>query len=247
MELRPIDIARKLDVGTSALRHYEEWGIVPPAKRKKNGYRMYTEIHEAYFQCIRAMYPGYGMALIKKIMPMIQQKKFTEALWEVNQIQAALYQKRQQAIQALETLKSDHMEKFMEKRKKKWYMIGETAKVLDVPASTLRHWEKERLIQPRRDPDNGYRIYDKEDIRQLVMIRTLQSSVYFLDSVRSIIKEINQRSISEVRKIVLDSLKHMDIQIEQQLRGGYYLYRLIELLKSKEKNLSDYQVSSASS
>jgi len=34
MELRPIDIAKKLDVGTSAMRHYEEWGIVPPAKRK---------------------------------------------------------------------------------------------------------------------------------------------------------------------------------------------------------------------
>ncbi len=33
MELRPIDIAKKLDVGTSAMRHYEEWGIVPPAKR----------------------------------------------------------------------------------------------------------------------------------------------------------------------------------------------------------------------
>lgn len=184
------------------------------------------------------MYPGFGMALIKKIMPMIQQKNFTEALWEVNQFQAALYQKRQQAIQALETLKSDHMEKFMEKRKKKWYTIGEAAKALDVPASTLRHWEKEGLIQPRRDPDNGYRIYDKEDLRQLVIIRTLQSSVYFLDSVRRIMKEINQRSISEVRKIVLDSLKHMDFQIEQQLRGGYYLYRLIELVKRKEKKPS---------
>lgn len=59
MELRPIDIAKKLDVGTSAMRHYEEWGIVPPAKRKPSGYRVYTEVHEAYFLCIRANVPWF--------------------------------------------------------------------------------------------------------------------------------------------------------------------------------------------
>src|SRR5690606_3885889 len=146
MELRPIDIAKKLDVGTSAMRHYEEWGIVPPAKRKPNGYRVYTEVHEAYFLCLRAMYHGFGMATVKKIMPMIQQHKFTEALWEVNKVQAELYERKIQAMKALEILKPDHLENFLEKRKKKWYTIGEVEKEIKVPASTLRHWEKEGLI-----------------------------------------------------------------------------------------------------
>lgn len=233
MEMRPIDIARKLDIGTSALRHYEEWGIVPPAKRKSNGYRIYTEEHEAYFQCIRAMYPGFGMAAVRKIMPMIQQNNFTEALWEVNKNQAELFQRKQQAIKALEILKPDNMENFLEKRRKKWYTIGEVEQEIEVPATTLRHWEKEGLITPNRDPESGYRRYNHEDIRRLLIIRTVQSSVYLLDIVRTVIDKINQQSITHARKITMDSLAYMDYQIEQQLRGAHYLYKLIELIKQK--------------
>lgn len=239
MELRPIDIARKLDIGTSALRHYEDWGIVPPAKRKPNGYRTYTKEHEAYFKCIRAMYPGFGMATVKKIMPLLQENKITEALWEVNKIQADLYQRKQLAIKALEILKPDNMERFLQKRNKRTYTIGEVEKEIDVPATTLRHWEKEGLITPARDSENGYRMYTKEDIRRLLIIRTVQSSVFFLDAVRDILDKINHQSITEIRKITMDSLAFMDYQIEQQLRGTHYLYRLIELLKKKGNGTSD--------
>lgn len=218
------------------MHHYEEWGIVPPAKRKPNGYRIYTEIHEAYFLCVRAMYHGYGMATVKKVMPLIQQGKYTEALWEVNKVQAELFQKKQEAMEALEILKPDNMEQFLKKRKKKWYTIGEVEKEINVPATTLRHWEKEGLIQPKRDQENGYRIFNREDIRQLVIIRTIKSSVYFLDTVRDILEKIKGKSIAEIRKIIIDSLEYMDYQIKQQLRGSYYLYELIELLKKKEEN-----------
>lgn len=235
MELRPIDIARKLDVGTSALRHYEKWGIVPRALRKPNGYRVYTEEHEAYFQCIRAMYHGFGMATVRKIMPLIQENKFTRALWEVNRVQADLFQRKEQATKALEILKPENMKAFMDKRKKKWYTIGEVEKEIEVPATTLRHWEKEGLIRPSRDLESGYRLYGREDIRCLLIIRTVQPSVFFLDSVREVMEKVNQHSISEIRKITLDSLAYMDYQIEQQLRGAHYLYKLIELLNKKRK------------
>lgn len=233
MEIRPIDIARKLDIGTSALRHYEAWGIVPLPKRKPNGYRIYTEEHEAYFQCIRAMYPGFGMATVRKIMPMIQQREFTKALWEVNNIQAELYQKKQQATQAMEILNPDKMESFLKKRNKKWYTIGEVAHEIEVPATTLRHWEKEGLILPNRNPENGYRQYNHEDIQRLLIIRTMQSSVYLLDIVRDAMEKINQQSLVQARKITMDALASMDYEIEQQLRGAHYLYKLIELLKQK--------------
>ncbi|WP_226528567.1 MerR family transcriptional regulator [Metabacillus niabensis] len=233
MELKPIDIARKLDVGTSALRHYEEWGIVPKAVRKPNGYRVYTEEHEAYFLCIRAMYHGFGMATVRKIMPMIQQNNFMEALWEVNAIQADLFLRKQQATKALDILKPKNMQRFLDKRNKEWYSIGEVEKEIEVPASTLRHWEKEELIKPIRDPESGYRMYNHEDIHRLLIIKTVQSSVYLLDSVREILEKINQHSLSEARKFTMDSLAYMDYQIEQQLRGAHYLYKLIELLKEK--------------
>src|SRR5690606_27846345 len=68
---------------------------------------------------------------------------------------------------------------------------------------------------------------------ELLIIRTVQSSVYFLDSVKEIMEKINKHSLSEIRKITIDSLAYMDYQIEQQLRGAHYLYKLIELIKQK--------------
>ncbi len=73
--IRPIDIANKLGVSTSALRHYESWGIVPPVERAANGYRMYTEEHVAYFECIRSMAPGFGIQLTSRVTLLLQQRK----------------------------------------------------------------------------------------------------------------------------------------------------------------------------
>ncbi|WP_440895099.1 MerR family transcriptional regulator [Amphibacillus sp. Q70] len=237
MEFRPIDLANKLDVGTSALRHYEEWGIVPKASRKANGYRVYTEVHEAYFQCIRAMYPGFGMKVVRQVMPLLQESKFTEALWEVNAVQADIFERRKQAMDAIEILSPNNIQDFMQKQQKKYYTIGEVERELHIPASTLRHWEKEDLITPERNPENGYRIYTRDDMRKLLIIRTVQPSVYLLDIVRDILDKVQQHRLMDVRKIVLDSLAYMDYQIEQQLRGMHYLYELCKLLKRQDSGL----------
>ncbi len=166
-------------------------------------------------------------------MPLLQQEKFTEALWEINKIQAELFQKKQQAMQALEILKPEQMEDFLKKRSKKWYTIGEVEREIEVPATTIRHWELEGLITPRRHPDNGYRQYSRDDIRQLLIIRTVQSSVFFLETVREVLDKIDQQSFEKAREITEDSLAYMDYQIEQQLRGAHYLYKLVVLLKQK--------------
>lgn len=58
--LKPKDIAKELQISTSALRHYESWGVVPSPERSENGYRLYTQTHLAYFRCLRAMF-GFGL------------------------------------------------------------------------------------------------------------------------------------------------------------------------------------------
>lgn len=230
MEYKPSEVANKLDVGTSALRHYEKWGIVPPAKRKANGYRVYTDEHIAYFQCIRAMYAGFGMATVRKIMPMIQKHQFTEALWEVNKLQAAFYQKKQDALQVLSILQPNEMENFLQKHPEKWYTIGEVEKLTNVPATTIRHWETEGLLTPDRHPENGYRLYNREHIRRLLIIHTVQASVFLLNTVRDILAKIDDHDVTKAKEIAEESLHAMDRQIEYQLRTSYYLYKLIQII-----------------
>ena len=56
---------------------------------------------------------------------------------------------------------------------KKYYKIGEVSKLLDVPASTLRYWEKEfAQIKPMKSK-KGDRIYSLKDIDILKEIKYL--------------------------------------------------------------------------
>jgi DNA-binding transcriptional MerR regulator len=56
-------------------------------------------------------------------------------------------------------------------QEKMWFSIGETAEALNIPASTLRFWEKEfDMLKPRKNK-KGDRFYSKNDIS---ILRTIQ-------------------------------------------------------------------------
>lgn len=230
--IKPIDIARKLNISTSALRHYESWGIIPTVKRAPNGYRLYTPEHVAYFECIRAMNTGFGMNLIRKIMPLIQEGNFIDVLWHVNEVQVNIYREKNRVEQALQVLEHEEFNRFSGRHKKEWYTIGEAAKEVGVANSAIRHWEKEGLIEPQRDLENGYRKYSHTDVHKLLIIRTLRSAVYSLDIVREVLEEVDQNNLAHAIKIARDSLIHLDNLISEQLRGLYYLYKLFEEVRN---------------
>lgn len=73
----------------------------------------------------------------------------------------------------------------------------------------------------------------RADLRRLLIIRTLRSAVYSLEVVGEVLDEIDQHSISHAKKIASDALQHMDYIIQQQLRAGYYLYKLCEFIQKK--------------
>lgn len=45
--------------------------------------------------------------------------------------------------------------------------ITEAANQLGVSVSTLRNWDRQGKLRPRRHPMNGYRIYDRAEIVRL--------------------------------------------------------------------------------
>lgn len=58
----------------------------------------------------------------------------------------------------------------MDSLNKKYYKISEVAAILNIPASTLRFWEKEfTVIKPRRN-DKGTRFYTPADIEKIRMV-----------------------------------------------------------------------------
>lgn len=58
----------------------------------------------------------------------------------------------------------------MDSLSKKYYKISEVAELLNIPASTLRFWERSfTVIKPRRN-DHGTRFYTPSDIEKISMI-----------------------------------------------------------------------------
>src|SRR5690606_5077014 len=66
----------------------------PPVPRAANGYRVYTEEHVAYFECIRAMIPGFGIPITREVVRKLQKQEVDEALWLVNEQQALLHREK---------------------------------------------------------------------------------------------------------------------------------------------------------
>ncbi|MDU2064461.1 MAG: MerR family transcriptional regulator [Sporomusaceae bacterium] len=73
---------------------------------------------------------------------------------------------------------------------KKYYTIGETAKLLGVTAQTLRHYEKIGILEPRYISEkNGYRYYEFNQFHIIDRIKYLQYLGLSLTEIGNIVKK----------------------------------------------------------
>lgn len=54
------------------------------------------------------------------------------------------------------------------KNLRQYMNVNEAAKYLGVSPNTLRNWGKAGRIKERRNPVNGYRVYDKAELDELL-------------------------------------------------------------------------------
>lgn len=228
---KPVEIARELNISTSALRHYESWGVVPTPARAANGYRLYTKVHLAYFRCLRTMFFGFGVPMTCEVLRYIQNADIDAAFWLVNKEQADLQHEKVSADQTLELLQSLELPSVANKKLKKHMTIGEAAEFTGVAASAIRHWEKEGLFIPERDPENGYRLFTAMHIRKLLLIRTLRNTVYFLKNMKEFVQAIEHQNIEQAKKVTEHAVNSINDRNRQQFRG---VHQLVELCKTLE-------------
>jgi len=223
-KIRPIDIAKKLNISTSTLRSYEEREIVPKPKRSNAGYRIYTEEHVAYFECIAAMSPGFGMDITSAALKKLQQKELDAALWIINHAQVANYEDKimiERVNKHLDNLNHEHS-----------MTTGELSLQTNIPPSTLRYWEKEGFITSKRGELNNYRLFDTFQLIKALLMKITQNAVYSYEviQIKKEIKELNQYDLEEVKKVIDHIQKHLNKRNQKQLKGIFYLYKLSNIL-----------------
>ncbi|MGW9126859.1 MerR family DNA-binding transcriptional regulator [Paenibacillus chitinolyticus] len=232
MNFRPIDIARKLHVSTSALRNYEAAGLVPPANRTASGHRTYTELHAAYFECIQAMSPGFGMDITAEVMRRLQKGEWASALWCMTEAQAALFRDKRRADDTLAYLESGEAAAAEEREDPGGQSIGRVSAETGIPRSAIRHWEKTGLITANRNPANGYRTFNRLQVRKIRLIHTLRQAVYSqeLAELKKAIGLLDPDNLEAAIAIARDSLRYLERMNLHQLKGAYCVYRLCERL-----------------
>ncbi|MFG1656653.1 TioE family transcriptional regulator [Micromonospora chersina] len=184
--LRPVDLARRHGLSTQAIRNYEAAGILPEAERTPHGYRTYTPLHASALNAFLALVPGHGHATATSIMRAVNRDATAEALRLIDESHVQLLDDRR-TLQAVEAALRD-LEPVPPERGDTF--VGPLSRRLGIRPATLRKWERAGVVQPRRDPRTGYRVYSAADVRDTLLVHQLRRGGHLLEQIAPLIAQV---------------------------------------------------------
>jgi DNA-binding transcriptional MerR regulator len=184
--LRPVDLARGHGLSTQAIRNYEAAGILPDADRTRHGYRTYTPLHAQALRAFLALVPGHGHQTATSIMQAVNRDATEHALRLIDESHAQLLDDRR-TLQAVEAALRD-LDPVPPERGDTF--VGPLSRRLGIRPATLRKWERASLVQPRRDPRTGYRVYSGADVRDALLAHQLRRGGYRLEQIAPLIAQV---------------------------------------------------------
>lgn len=187
------EVAKIIGVHPNTVRLYEEWGLIPKAERKPNGYRIFTDFH---IQQLRLARTAFEIEIIQnglrtKIIETVKNSAigdFDKAILLAKEYLCQVHQEQKNTEEAVEIVKylldgKSISDNICMKRK-------EVSEYLKVSMDTLRNWELNGLLSVKRK-QNGYRIYMSEDIKRLKIIRALRCANYSLEAILRMLNAIS--------------------------------------------------------
>ena len=83
--------------------------------------------------------------------------------------------------------------------------IKETEQITGLTRSNIRFYEKEKLITPIRNEENGYREYSEEDVKNLKKIAYLRTLGISIEDIRRLVnKEADLLEVVKKQKGILE-------------------------------------------
>ena len=96
------------------------------------------------------------------------------------------------------------------------YSIGEFSKLINISIYTLRYYEKNNLISPKRDERNGRRIYNEKDISWINFIKRLKDTRMPIKDIQkySYLREIGQSTLSQRLELLENHKENLETEIK---------------------------------
>ncbi|MGN0390778.1 MAG: MerR family transcriptional regulator [Wujia sp.] len=95
-------------------------------------------------------------------------------------------------------------------KEKNTFLIGELSKLFGVGVDSIRYYEEVGILQPKRDPNNNYRLYTVEDVRKIVLIRELLNLNFSTEQIKEFTMN---RSVDKTIQLLEKELQIVNEQI----------------------------------
>lgn len=240
-------IAKIVGLHPNTVRMYEEWGLIAKPLRKANGYRVYDDIHIKQFQLARKalqieiLQAGLRSKIIEAVK-LSAVYRFDEAIELAEEyIRTAEREKdnAKEAAEICELLYRQHTE-----ADGVLYKRAQAAAELGLTIDTIRNWEMNGLLTVKRK-QNGYRVYDSNDIKRLKIIRSLRYANYSLSAILRMLKKydsgMNGNNILDILNTpdndddIITTCDRLVVSLENAINNAYEVISTIKEIKLIKK------------
>ncbi|MGN1158944.1 MAG: MerR family transcriptional regulator [Lachnospiraceae bacterium] len=237
-------IAGIIGLHPNTVRLYEEWGLIQKPERKKNGYRVYNDIHIKQFELakkalqIEVLQAGLRKRMVTAVK-LSAVYRFDEAIELVKEYIQIANQEIEHAKEAAGLCEILYQQP---ERDDVFYKRAQAAKELGLTIDTIRNWEMNGLLTVKRK-ENGYRVYDSNDINRLKIIRSLRCANYSLSAILRMLNKLESgmhKSENDILNILNTPEDEADIisvcdrlidSLEKAIKNAYEVILLLKEIK----------------
>ena len=190
--LRTVDVARRAGCSVQQVRDLEREGVLPPAGRTPAGHRVLTTRHVHAARAYAALSAAVGPAGAAEIVRLAHGGPGPALLALLDGAHARLHTERLDLALARDAARAIAAEPVDDPRPSDAMGVAELAGALGVRPSTLRHWDAEGLVVPRRSPAGRARTYAPDDVRDARVVHQLRLAGYGIGVLRGLVPRLRE-------------------------------------------------------
>ena len=241
------EAAQIIGVHPNTVRLYEVWGLIPQAERRPNGYRIFTEFHIAQLRLARAAFRVEVLqnGLRKKAVETVKlsaKGAFDQALASAGEYRNRIRKEKRNAEEAVGiarqylSAKAAEHTRLMTRR--------EVSDSLEISMDTLRNWERNGLLQIKRE-QNGYRAYTEGDLQRLKIIRVLRLTNYSLEAILRMLHALEQNPHANLEQAlntpqadadIVSVCDRLSVSLQDAEHNACRMICMLEEMKTKFSN-----------
>src|SRR5688572_24921064 len=223
---RITDLARAAGLSVQQIRNYVTLGVLPPADRAPNGYRIFTARHGDALVTARVLIDGHGWQTAVAILPAVHNDGDpAAALALVDRSHAELDRERVHGRSMLQALDGELPERFRVDRP---LHIADAAAAAGARPSALRLWERRGLLAPARERVTGYRAYDQTQLTRARLIVLLRRAGYPVTAVGEVIAAMVAGDPARTRTALTSRLRELGEASVRRARATAALFAYLE-------------------